>query len=224
MIPSTSARWLVAALLAGILIAAWPAVSRGDPEGVIRQRQSELTDLKAKIEERKRRIAQLRSQGEDLGKILAELERQRATTTRYITVLDEQVAALEHDLTTHRGNLQLKTFELGRTREELAQSLVRYYKRGRADAAELMLSSRSFGAIFARSHYWIRTIHKLRERIGAVALQSTEIVGELTDTEQRRQAVLDLRREREDRLRELDGQEAQRQRDRLELQGTISRY
>ncbi len=215
---------LAAVFAAAALIAALPAVSRGDPEAVIRQRQAELKELKAKIEERKRRIAQLRSQGEDLGKILAELERQRSATTQYIAMLDEQVAALEHDLTTHRDNLHVKTVELGRARAELAQSLVRYYKRGRVDAAELLLSSRSVGAIFARSHYWIRTIHKLRERIGSVTTQSTEIAGELADTEQRRQAVLDLRVEREARLRELEGQEAQRQRDRRELQGTISRY
>lgn len=223
--PRRRAQRLLLAALAGVVVAAaCPSLSRGDPEAVIRQRQAELTELKAKIEERKRRIAELRSQGKDLGKILAELERQRSVTTQYIRVLDEQVAALEHDLSTHRDHLQVKSVELGRTRDELAESMVRYYKRGRVDAAELLISSRSFGAIFARSHYWIRTIHRLRERIEDVTVQSTAIAGELADTEQRRAAVLDLRREREERLRELEGQETQRQRDRRDLQGTISRY
>jgi septal ring factor EnvC (AmiA/AmiB activator) len=101
---------------------------------------------------------------------------------------------------------------------------VRYYKRGRVDAAELLLSSQSFGEIFARSHYWIRTIRKLRQRIGEATTQSAEIASEVSDTEQRRLAILELRRERAERLRELEQQESQRHRDRRDLQQTISRY
>jgi len=203
---------------------AHPSEAAGDTDKVIRQRQAELNDLKTKIEDRKRRIAKLRSQGEDLAKILAELERQRVVTTQYIGVLDEQATALENTIVSRRGDLELKSAELGRTRSELGQSLVRYYKRGRVDAAEMLISSKSFGEIFARSHYWIRTIRKLRERIGDVTEQSAEIASEVADTEERRRAVLDLRRERAERLRELEQQESQRHRDRRELQQTITRY
>jgi murein hydrolase activator len=221
-------RWalllVTSVLLAGLLLAVGPSASGGESEAVIRQRQNELNELKAKIEERKRRIAQLRNEGEDLAKILAELERQRSVTTQYIGVLDEQVVALENTLASHRGRLQLKSVELEHTRDELAQSLVRYYKHGRVDAAELLLSSKSFGEIFARSHFWIRTLRKLRERIGAVTTQSAEIVSEVSDTEQRRVAILELRRERAERLAELDEQETQRQHDRRDLQQTISKY
>ncbi len=228
--PPPPAAWLPAVLLpvaiclAGLALTARPSGAAGETDKVIRQRQAELNDLKVKIEERKRRIAQLRSQGEDLAKILAELERQRVVTTQYIGVLDEQATALEATIVSRRGQLEVKGAELGRARGELAQSLVRYYKRGRVDAAEMLISSQSFGEIFARSHYWIRTIRKLRERIGAVTVQSAEIASEVSDTEERRRAVLELRRERAERLRELEQQESQRHRDRRELQQTITRY
>ncbi len=206
------------------IAAAWAGAPPSVTEQTIRQRQTELEELKTRIEERKARIAQLRAEGEDLERLLAELERQRSVTSQYIAKLDAQVEALENDLAYRRTLLARREAELGRARVELGQSLVHYYKRGRLEAAELLLSSDSFGAIFARSHYWVRTIGRLRDRIDEVHAQSREIEAGLEATHRRRESVLALRRERDEQLRSLEAQERQRQQDRARLQEAIARY
>ena len=131
----------------------------------IRERQNELRQLQTQVEERRRRIVELRKEGESLETLLAEYERQRSMTERYIRTLKVQMDAVENDLAARRAQLGRQEAELSATRKGLSQALVHYYKHGRVQAAELLISSCSFGEIFARSHYWVRAIRKLRSRV-----------------------------------------------------------
>lgn len=193
-------------------------------ETLIRKRQAELEQLKTQVETRRIRIAELRKEGENLEKVLVELERQRALTGRYIRTLDAQVGAMELDLAARRGQLERKELELKATRGELGQTLTQYYKRGRVRAAELLVSSATFGEIFARSHYWIRAIRKLRAKVQLAADQSQDIRSDVKAIESRRRDVLDLRAERKIQLAALQGEENARRRDREELERMVALY
>lgn len=210
--------------LAGLLLLVGGFIFAGGTDELIKQRQAELTALKQQVESRRARIAELRKQGEDIEVVLAELERQRSLTQQYLQKLGTQIEAIEHDLAGRRADLTRKEGELKSIRGGMRQALIYYYKRGRLNAAELLVSSATVGEIFARSHYWVRAIAKLRTDIGVASVQATEIEGGLRTIEGRRQDARALQRERRQQLAALEREEQERRRDRTQLDRTIAEY
>ncbi|MCK4304708.1 MAG: peptidoglycan DD-metalloendopeptidase family protein, partial [Candidatus Eisenbacteria sp.] len=190
----------------------------------IQERQAELRRLQAQVEERRLKIVELRKEGESLETLLAEHERQRSMTERYIRTLKVQMDAIENDMAARRAQLGRQEAELRATRQGLSQALVHYYKHGRVQAAELLISSCSFGEIFARSHYWVRAIRKLRSRVLDALEQGERIRQEVEVIQSRRRVVLDLQQERQRQLREVINEQEARRRDRNELECTVAQY
>lgn len=211
-------------LLAGMLLLAGSFLLAGGTDLLIQQRQAELASLKQEIEQRRTRIAELRKEGEDIEVVLGELERQRALTQRYLQKLGTQIDAIEHDLAGRRAELRRKQEELQSIRGGLRTALIYYYKRGRLNAAELLVSSVTVGEIFARSHYWVRAIAKLRGDIGIASVQASEIESGVRMIESRRAEARGLQREREQQLVLLAGEEEARRRDRAQLDRKIAEY
>ena len=213
---------LVLALLGiALLVALGPEIARGGPSVV--ERQSELTSLKAQIEEKRRQIETLRRQGQNLERIVAELEREQAMTERYLAALRLQETALEQELTTRQLDLAAKEHQIASVRRELGQALVHYYKQRRVTDAELLISSSTFGELFARSQYWARTVQNLRERLFQVRATSDEIERELALIRDRRTEMLGVKAERESQMRRLVREEASRRADRATVDRQVAR-
>lgn len=213
---------LALALLAIVLLAALgPGIARGGPSVV--EREGELKSLKAQIEEKRRQIETLRRQGQNLERIVAELEREQAMTERYLAALRLQEAALEQDLTTRQLDLAAKEQQIASVRRELGQALVHYYKQRRITDAELLISSSTFGELFARGQYWARTVQNLRERLFQVRTTSDEIERELAVIRDRRAEMLGVKGERERQMRRLVQEEASRRADRAQVDRKVAR-
>jgi septal ring factor EnvC (AmiA/AmiB activator) len=198
-----------------------PGSARGGPSVV--EREGELKSLKAQIEEKRRQIEALRRQGQNLERIVAELEREQAMTERYLAALRLQETALEQDLTTRQLDLAAKEQQIASVRRELGTALVHYYKQRRVTDAELLISSSTFGELFARSQYWARTVQNLRERLYQVRATSDEIERELAVIRDRREEMLGVKAERERQMRRLIQEEANRREDRAQVDRKVAR-
>jgi septal ring factor EnvC (AmiA/AmiB activator) len=211
-------------IAAGLSSPGFRAAASGPTEALIRERQLELRQLKMRLEERRRKIADLRAEGQDLERVLSELERQRSLASQYLTTLETQVDAVETDLAARQVQLRRSESDLEVSRSELGSALLRYYKRGRVQAAELLVSSANFNEIFARSHYWIRAIRQLRGDILATMALTEEIRRQMERIASRHASLRDLKRERERQLRALELEEQSRRRDRAELDRQVALY
>ncbi len=210
-------------LAAGLLLVS-VAAQGSSIEALIRERQAELAELKQKVQAGRTKIAQLREEGKNIEVILTELERQRSNGERYIKTLDDQGAALERDIAIRRSDLDRKEAGLEAIRTDLGGALVHYYKLGSINAAELIVSSATFGEIFARTHYWGRMVKKLRSSVEVVSEQREAIAADLDQIGARRSEVTSLRSDRERELAALGREAEQRKQDRAVLQRDIARY
>ena len=210
----------VSGLLVLLLIAGLSGVA--GQERSVDARRTELATLKKQIEEKRRLIAKLRGEGENLERLLAETERERSMTERYLGEIARQERELEEEINGHRGNLETSGHARDVLREELTGALVSYYKERRVTAAELLVSSATFGELFARGHYWVRLIRQLQRQIGELDQLRAGVSLQLSEIEQRRQAARELREEREAQLRHLQAQVGARRQDRAELQRAVA--
>jgi septal ring factor EnvC (AmiA/AmiB activator) len=211
--------------LALLGIALWAGlglgIARGGPNVV--EREGELKSLRAQIEEKRRQIESLRRQGQNLERIVTELEREQSMTERYLAALRLQETALEQDLTTRQLDLAAKEQQIANVRRELGAALVHYYKQRRVTDAELLISSSTFGELFARGQYWARTVQNLRERLFQVRTTSDEIERELAVIRDRRAEMLGVKAEREQQMRRLVQEEASRRADRAQVDRKVER-
>ncbi len=219
------ARLLFLAALLLIVLLPPAVVSAGSSmEALIRERQAELNELKAKLVASRERILQLQAEGKAIEDLLAELERQRSNAQRYLHTLELQARTLETDLAARQSELDRQEARLEAKRGELGRVLVHYYKLGSVQAAELIVSSGTFSEIFARTHYWGRTVKKLRESVLDVVEQRARVAAEVASIGQRKEQVARLRSERQQELARVAAQQQAQERAREQLRGEISRY
>ncbi|MCK4413618.1 MAG: peptidoglycan DD-metalloendopeptidase family protein [Candidatus Eisenbacteria sp.] len=213
---------IVLATLTLGLAAPWVAAS--DPNQGIAGRRAELEDLKRRIEQKRRQVAELRAEGEDIERILAEVERERGMTERYLEKVRRQETQLGQRIRAQQECLAEKEGQRETARQEMAAALVHYYKERRVTAAELLVSSVTFSQLFARAHYWVRMIRRLRGQLEDLLAQHAAIRAELKEIETRRREVRGLRHERQQQLEHLTREEAARRTHREELQRTVARF
>ncbi len=213
-------------LLCGLV--AWLAIAGvaggSSVEGLIRERQAELADLRARLEASRARIAELQAEGAVVEELLAELERERSNTERLLHTLELQAQTLERDLAARQSELERGEARLGALQRELGEALRHYYKLGSVEAAELIVSSATFGEIFARAHYWGRTVKKLREGVLAVAEQREAVAADVEGIRRRQEQVARLRAERQAELNQVATRERTQQQTRERLRDEIARY
>jgi len=212
--------------LAGLLALelATPGVAAGDAEQTIAQRRAELEALKRQIEQKRRQIAELEAEGQDIERLLAELERERGMTERYLDTVTRQEGQLADRIREQQEQLAQKERDRDASREQLAEALVHYYKERRVTAAELLVSSGTFSQLFARAHYWVRMIRRLRGQVEELLAQHAAIRADLGAIERRQREARSLRHERQQQLEHLAREAEDRRAHRAELQRTIARF
>jgi septal ring factor EnvC (AmiA/AmiB activator) len=193
-------------------------------DALIRQRETELRDLRGKRAATQKRIAELRKEDRALEEILSELERERVVSRQYLLTLEQQVTALERDLAARQVRLDENESELRAMQADLGTLLRHYDRRGRVHAAELLVSSATTGEIFTRTHYWIRLIRNLRDEVIVVREQREQVRTEVQGIEQRRGEVLALRRERSAELQAIEKHTRTVERDRAKLEQSVAQY
>lgn len=216
--------WIWVCLLSLLFGIGWQVRAELDSDPEIRKRQLELTDMKQRIEALRERISALQSEGEDLESLLAELERKRSLNTSYIQTLDTQIESLEHDIAVRQHEADAMTTELTAMRSRLGTTLIHYYKTGRVNTAELLISSASFGEIFARAHYWARTIKNIRTNVNNVSERREALQEELAVIDEQRRATLHNRSEKNSQQQSMAREEADRRAARTELDRRIASY
>jgi len=215
--PPALLAWI--ALLA--LLAFGSSAVMGQERGV-EERRTELARLKKQVEEKRKSIEKLKRQGENVDKLLAEIERERSLTERYLEKIVSQEQALTTEFDGHRNHLAASQRRCEELRADLSRALVSYYKERRVDAAELLVSSATFGELFARSHYWMRLIRKFQSQIDQLEEVRADVTQEMTAVERRRQEVADLRAEREAQLAHLAEQEGESRQQRAKLKKAVA--
>ncbi len=211
-------------LISLLLFCSLQAFGDSQSDTLIRQRQQELDQMKTRIESLRSEITKLRQEGQDIELILTELERKRSVATSYIRTIDVQLEALQSDISAREVVLKQAEAEIQKKQVGLRQALVLYYKTGRVNTAELLVSSKTFGELFARAHYWARTIKNIRGMIQQVSEEGELIKADLSEIESRRQVVIENRGEKSNQLREMATEEKRRMQDRTQLAAMIATY
>lgn len=201
-----SAILLAAAIF--VLPGAVAAQSGGDP---LIQRQKELRDLKEQIEQNRKKIEELRKKEKDLGNLDGRIRRDRDLTTRYLAELEGQERRLLDDLTKRQSQLDERTTQVDRGGELLRKRLRLYQRSRRPHTAELILSSRSFGELFARGAFLGRAIQKDRTDLIWLEQQRNEVAVATALLESRRTGLQTLQEEKLREKARLDQRSAQAQ-------------
>lgn len=156
-------RSLASALLIAALLILAPGSPRSqDADDPLLKRQRELQSLKSRMEENRTEIERLLNKERKLGDLDARLRRDREMTTRYISELEQQERAIIRDLTDRQAQLDVRTAEHEEVASSLRKRLRAYQRARRPHTAELLLSSRNFGELFARGALLARAIQRDR--------------------------------------------------------------
>lgn len=197
-------------LLAGAALPLFPApsIAQSGSDPLI-QRQKELRQLKDQIEQNRQKIDELKKKEKDLGDLDGRIRRDRDLTTRYLAELEGQERRLLEDLTQRQGQLDQRTVQADRASEALRKRLRLYQKSRRPHSAELILSSRSFGELFARGAFLARAIQKDRTELIWLEQQRQEVAVATALLESRRTGLQTLQEEKLREKARLDQKSAQ---------------
>jgi len=184
------------------------AASGGDS---LQLRQQELSRLKSELDDNRRKIEALSKEEKSLAQRSKRLQDDVSLTKRYLAELSSQDEALRDDLAHRQAaflDMRLRSDEMT---ERMKARGRRYHRIRRVSTAELLLSARSFDALFARSLRMARLIQSDRLELLALGQERTRVSEEREAIESRRRGVEALE------------QEKRREEDRLHQQGLATR-
>ena len=148
-----SAKLAAAVLVAALVVpaAAQNPVQQADAK--LRAERAHLDSLRAERTELERRRVALQSTVHDLSEELDNVNREVQMTASVVETLDNQLAAINADVSVNTSELARAQDELEIKNVVLQQRLVDIYKRGRLYETEVLLSASSFADLVARYKY-----------------------------------------------------------------------
>ena len=149
-----SARHAAAALV--VVALALPAAAQNpvqQADAKLRAERAHLDSLRAERTELERRRVALQSTVHDLSEELDNVNREVQMTASVVETLDNQLAAINADVSVNTSELARAQDELEIKNVVLQQRLVDIYKRGRLYETEVLLSASSFADLVARYKY-----------------------------------------------------------------------
>ena len=149
-----SARHAAAALV--VVALALPAAAQNpvqQADAKLRAERAHLDSLRAERTELERRRVALQSTVHDLSEELDNVNREVQMTASVVETLDNQLAAINADVSVNTSELARAQDELEIKNVVLQQRLVDIYKRGRLYESEVLLSASSFADLVARYKY-----------------------------------------------------------------------
>jgi len=149
-----STRHAAAALV--VVALALPAAAQNpvqQADAKLRAERAHLDSLRAERTELERRRVALQSTVHDLSEELDNVNREVQMTASVVETLDNQLAAINADVSVNTSELARAQDELEIKNVVLQQRLVDIYKRGRLYETEVLLSASSFADLVARYKY-----------------------------------------------------------------------
>ena len=149
-----SARHAAAALV--VVWLALPAAAQNpvqQADAKLRAERAHLDSLRAERTELERRRVALQSTVHDLSEELDNVNREVQMTASVVETLDNQLAAINADVSVNTSELARAQDELEIKNVVLQQRLVDIYKRGRLYVTEVLLCASSFADLVARYKY-----------------------------------------------------------------------
>ena len=149
-----STRHAAAALV--VVALALPAAAQNpvqQADAKLRAERAHLDSIRAERTELERRRVALQSTVHDLSEELDNVNREVQMTASVVETLDNQLAAINADVSVNTSELARAQDELEIKNVVLQQRLVDIYKRGRLYETEVLLSASSFADLVARYKY-----------------------------------------------------------------------
>ena len=199
------AKRLTAAFIAAVFV--WAPVGKAQaskgkaqpatPE--IAEKQADLGELRSRIEGLRKELSTSEESKADAGDRLRESERQISRLQRELHELGDQRGQLQKKL----QNLEQQSKELSSTlvqqQSQLEKLLYKQYLRGSPDSLQLLLNGDDPNQLARDLHY-----------LSAIALSRAELMGEISATLDKKQALTADARERAGELKEVEAQQQQR--------------
>ena len=199
------AKRLTAAFIAAVFV--WAPVGKAQaskgkaqpatPE--IAEKQADLGELRSRIEGLRKELSTSEESKADAGDRLRESERQISRLQRELRELGDQRGQLQKKL----QNLEQQSKELSSTlvqqQSQLEKLLYKQYLRGSPDSLQLLLNGDDPNQLARDLHY-----------LSAIALSRAELMGEISATLDKKQALTADARERAGELKEVEAQQQQR--------------
>jgi murein hydrolase activator len=185
------------------------AQSAGERE--LRAQREEIDRIRRERETLERDAAVLRTTAHELGEEVANLDRRVEASARIVRSLDRQLELISDQVTAASTNMVRAEVELDDKKRVLEKRVIDVYKRGPMFTVEAMLSARSFGELVARYKY----LHDLTLRDQSLVQRVEELRNRVSDERDRLMTLQDQlvrnradRKDEEDRLRELEREQA----------------
>jgi len=199
-------------ILATLAILALPGALPAQQSTRLRQQREELDKLRNERSRLERRMQELQTSVRDLDEERRNLDRQADLAARVVKTLDEQLAAINEEVSVATDSLGRAEVELRNRRGELQARLIGIYKRGPLYTFEALLSAHSFGELVARYKY----LHQLARHDRFVVQRVELLHGQIArqrETLVRLRNTIEMNRQdkalEEERLRALERQRAQ---------------
>jgi murein hydrolase activator len=212
-----------------LLLTAAPLQAQSAAERELRAQREELDRIRREREALEREANVLRSTAHELGAEVANLDRRVEASARIVRSLDRRLELISDQVTAATDNMVRAEVELDDKKRVLERRVVDVYKRGPMFTIEAMLSAHSFGELVARYKYLhdltlrdrtlVQRVEELRntvsdERDRLITLQG-QLERSLTDRRQEEERLRELEREQASNLRVVQ-QQARRAEDRIE--------
>jgi septal ring factor EnvC (AmiA/AmiB activator) len=175
----------------------------------LRAERQHLDELRQERESLEQRMRQLQGDVHDLSEEVANLDRQADVTSRVVKSLDEQLGAINDEVSGTTTELVRAEDELTMKRVALRHRLREIYKRGPLYSVEVLLSAASFGDLVSRYKYLhlltlrdrslVHRVEELRNQISRQRNNLVKFQGDIQDN-------LAEKADEERRLRDLQQQ------------------
>jgi septal ring factor EnvC (AmiA/AmiB activator) len=192
-------RW--AAFLCSALVAAAPlsAQQTESAEARVNAQREELARIRAERDELEKKMSGLQNTAHEIRDEVNLLDKQRDATARMVKSLDQQLVAINEEVTTTTSDLEKSEREAASKRTVLQRRLIEIYKRGPLYSAEVLFSAQSVGQLVARYKYLhllalrdkglVHRLDDLHDRIEAqhgqlVRLQSSVVENQAEKTQE----------------------------------------
>ena len=177
----------------------------------LKAQREELDRIRREREALEREAGVLRTTAHELSKEVANLDQRVEASARIVRSLDRQLELISDQVTTASTNLVKFEVELDEKKGVLEKRVVDVYKRGPMFTVEAMLSARSFGELVARYKYLHDLTLRDRALVDRVDSLRTRVVDErdrLVNLQSQLERNRVDRKKEEDRLRELEEEQA----------------
>lgn len=200
---------IILVILCGLVLFPLAYGNEEEPRNTVKTRK-ELENIRKEIQKYEAQLSQNKNKETSISNLVSDLDREIDLTTNYLRNLRRGIRKSEQQVKSDQKNIAKTSAELEKLKALVKKRLIVFYKHGRVNDIELLLSRKNFGQVKAWLKYEKlvaendrRTIRSLIEKNNSLARQQDllklEISKKAQDLEERKKEEQRLKKSRKRR-------------------------